>query len=56
MCGHAKPAMLSEAGINTVVYGPGNLEQAHKPNEYVEIAQLESATKIYAAALQSGLS
>lgn len=49
-------AMLSEAGINTVVYGPGNLEQAHKPNEYVEIAQLESATKIYAAALQSGLS
>ena len=48
-------AMLSEAGINTVVYGPGNLEQAHKPNEYVEIAQLESATKIYAAALQSEL-
>jgi len=49
-------AMLSEAGINTVVYGPGNLEQAHKPNEYVKIAQLEAATKIYAAALQSELS
>ena len=45
-------AMLSEAGINTVVYGPGNLEQAHKPNEYVEIAQLETATSLYAAALQ----
>jgi acetylornithine deacetylase len=45
-------AMLSEAGINTVVYGPGNLEQAHKPNEYVEIAQLEAATALYAAALQ----
>lgn len=49
-------AMLSEAGINTVVYGPGNLEQAHKPNEYVEISQLEAATRIYAIALQSQVS
>jgi len=47
-------AMLSEAGINTVVYGPGNLEQAHKPNEYVEISQLETATQIYASALRGG--
>lgn len=49
-------AMLSEAGINTVVYGPGNLEQAHKPNEYVEIAQLQAATALYAKALQGGAS
>ena len=49
-------AMLSEAGINTVVYGPGNLEQAHKPNEYVEVAQLETATALYAKALQGGAS
>ena len=45
-------AMLSAAGINAVVYGPGNLEQAHKPNEYVEIAQLETAAKHYAVALK----
>ena len=45
-------AMLSQAGVNTVVYGPGNLEQAHKPNEYVEIAQLKAATTIYSAALK----
>jgi len=44
-------AMLSQAGINSVVYGPGNLEQAHKPNEYVEIAQLEKAAVHYAVAL-----
>ena len=49
-------AMLSEAGVNTVVYGPGNLEQAHKPNEYVEIAQLQTAAVIYAAALRGGRS
>ena len=45
-------AMLSEAGVNTVVYGPGNLEQAHKPNEYVEIAQLQTAAAMYRAAMQ----
>lgn len=49
-------AMMSEAGINAVVYGPGNLEQAHKPNEYVEIEQLEKAAARYALALQGGLS
>ncbi len=27
-------------GIQTVVLGPGNIEQAHKPNEFVEIEQL----------------
>jgi acetylornithine deacetylase len=25
-----------------VVCGPGNIEQAHKPNEYVELAQLDA--------------
>ena len=45
-------AMLSEASVNTVVFGPGNLEQAHKPNEYVEIAQLQTAATIYGAALK----
>lgn len=47
-------AMLSQAGINTVVYGPGNLEQAHKPDEYVEVAQLETAAARYAIALTVG--
>ena len=28
------------AGISTVVCGPGSIEQAHKPNEYVELTQL----------------
>jgi len=49
-------AMLSEAGINAVVYGPGNLEQAHKPNEYVEIDQLEKAAAHYAMALRGAAS
>jgi len=48
-------AMLSEAGLNTVVFGPGHLEQAHKPNEYVEIDQLDMAAARYGQALERGL-
>jgi len=33
------------AGIPTVVCGPGSIEQAHKPNEYIEIAQVEACEK-----------
>ena len=28
------------AGIPTIVIGPGAIEQAHKPNEYIELAQI----------------
>ncbi len=44
-------AMLSEYGVNVVVYGPGDVAQAHKPNEYVTEAQLEKAALVYARAL-----
>lgn len=30
------------AGIPSVVVGPGSIEQAHKPDEYIEISELES--------------
>lgn len=48
-------AMLSEAGMNAVVYGPGDVDQAHKPNEFVTRSQLERAQAVYAAALSGGL-
>ena len=44
-------AMLSEAGVNAVVYGPGDVDQAHKPNEFVSGAHLLAAHEIYARAL-----
>jgi acetylornithine deacetylase len=31
-----------EAGIPTIVCGPGSIEQAHQPDEFVDIAQLEA--------------
>ena len=32
--------ILQEAGVQTVVCGPGDIQVAHQPDEYVEIAQL----------------
>ncbi len=34
-------------GIPTVTYGPGPLEQAHKPDEYVELEQIRTVAKAY---------
>ncbi|MDA4131264.1 MAG: ArgE/DapE family deacylase, partial [Thaumarchaeota archaeon] len=39
---------LDQAGIPTVIFGPGNLPQAHAENEYIEVEQLIRATKILA--------
>ncbi|WP_371395439.1 M20/M25/M40 family metallo-hydrolase [Fretibacter rubidus] len=44
-------AMLSDAGVNAVVYGPGDVDQAHKPNEFVTQTQLDTAQVVYARAL-----
>lgn len=38
---------LSRAGIQTVVCGPGDIAQAHTANEFVEIKQLDLATRMY---------
>ena len=32
---------------NCMSYGPGNLAQAHKPDEYVEISEIERCEKVY---------
>lgn len=36
-------ALLSAAGIDAVVFGPGRIEQAHAADEFVERTQLEAA-------------
>lgn len=37
----AEAGQFQEAGFSTVICGPGSIEQAHQPDEYVEIAQME---------------
>lgn len=41
------------AGIPTVICGPGSIEQAHRPNEYVELAQLAAGDKFVADLIAS---
>jgi acetylornithine deacetylase len=40
---------LERGGIPAITFGPGNLLVCHAPNEYVEVAEVIRATKVYAA-------
>ncbi len=42
--------LANEGGTPTVLYGPGDVCRAHAPDEYIEIAELEIATKAIALA------
>lgn len=46
-------ALLSQAGIDAVVWGPGDIALAHAPNEYVEVAQLERARDRFVAVFEA---
>ncbi len=37
----AEAGQFQEAGFSTVICGPGSIEQAHQPDEYVDISQIE---------------
>lgn len=40
-------ALYAEAGIDAVVFGPGDIAQAHGADEFVAIAQLEAARDVF---------
>ncbi len=54
LTGHAAGAVafgteapyLNALGMETVVLGPGHIDQAHQPDEYIELAQIEPARRI----------
>ncbi len=46
--GYAEVEMLASAGIPSVLYGPGSLDVAHAPNEFVPLAEVTEAAKAYA--------
>jgi acetylornithine deacetylase len=39
--------------VPAVVFGPGQLESAHRPDEYMDIAQLINSVKVYAAIMMN---
>jgi acetylornithine deacetylase len=40
-------SLFSKAGMTALVYGPGNIAQAHTANEWVELKQLEAVEQQY---------
>src|SRR5262249_2715590 len=48
---HAVPygtdaSTLAEAGVPSVVFGPGNIDQAHTCDEWIDVAEVEAASEI----------
>lgn len=44
-------SLFSQAGLTAIVYGPGDIAQAHSADEWVELAQLEHVARAYAGML-----
>lgn len=45
--------LFQAAGVPSVICGPGNIEQAHRPDEYVALEQLQQCEKFLAALIKS---
>ncbi len=41
----AEAGQFSEAGYSVVMCGPGSIDQAHQPNEFISLAQVEEGTR-----------
>jgi acetylornithine deacetylase len=41
----AEGGQFQRAGFSTVLCGPGSIDQAHQPNEYIEISQVEACVE-----------
>jgi acetylornithine deacetylase len=49
----AEAGQFQEAGFSTVICGPGSIEQAHQPDEYLEVSQLERGAAFMARLAQA---
>ncbi len=49
----SEASLFSEAGLCSLVFGPGDISQAHRPDESVPLADLESVVATYARLLSS---
>ena len=51
----AEAGQFQEAGFSTVICGPGSIDQAHQPNEYIEVDQVAQCER-FLRRLMDGLS
>ena len=49
----AEAGQFQEAGYSTVICGPGSIEQAHQPDEYLEVSQLERGAQFMARLVEA---
>jgi acetylornithine deacetylase len=45
----SEAGLFQEVGLSTVLCGPGSIDQAHQPNEFIEIGQLEACAELLLA-------
>lgn len=43
---------LTDLGVETIVMGPGSIDQAHQPNEFLDLSQLDPTIAILRALIQ----
>jgi len=61
LTGHAAEAVafgtegpyLQALGMDTVILGPGNIEQAHQPDEYLALKRLQPTVELLQAVIKS---
>jgi acetylornithine deacetylase len=41
----AEAGQFQESGLSVVICGPGSITEAHQPNEFISVAQVEAGTK-----------
>ena len=39
---------IQDLGMETLVWGPGSIDQAHSPNEFIDYSQMDQAVTLYA--------
>jgi acetylornithine deacetylase len=49
----AEAGQFQEAGYSVVICGPGSIDQAHQPDEYVEVAQMQRGAAFMARLLEA---
>lgn len=43
---------LSQMGIETIIMGPGHIDQAHQPDEYMALAQIQPAIESFSSLIE----
>jgi acetylornithine deacetylase len=49
----AEAGQFQAAGLSTVICGPGSITQAHRPDEYIEVSQIEAGARFMLRLIES---